>query len=106
MTVPNTKPGGFEDPGIPDDPNRWKGWLTEHSKQFDDGVINLKTDLDAAFKAIAGDPETGKPGDPTNPQYLADYQTKLSEYTTFRSLQSNSAKSLADMQKQNARNLG
>lgn len=107
MTVPTTKPGGFGDtPEIPEDPNRWKGWLSEHSQNFDDGVKQLKKELDAAFKAIAGDKETGEDGDPTNPQLLADYQTKLSEYTTYRSLQSNSAKSLADMAKQNARNLG
>ena len=107
MTVPTTKPGGFDDiPEIPEDPNRWKGWLSEHSTQFDNGVKRLKSELDEAFKAIAGDKENNKPGDPTNPQLLANYQTKLSEYTTYRSLQSNSAKSLADMQKQNARNLG
>ncbi len=96
---------GFN-PGIPEDPNRWKGWLSEHSHKFDDGVEDLKIKLDEAFKEIAGDKENNKPGNPTDPQALANYQTKLSEYTTFRSLQSNSAKSLADMQKQNARNLG
>lgn len=108
MTTPVNRPAPGEwDPGIPDDPNAWKGWLTDHSKQFDNGVKKLKVDLQKAFEKIAGDGiEGGNPGDPTNPQHLADYQTKLSEYTTFRSLQSNSAKSLADMQKQNARNLG
>ena len=99
-----TRPGGFEDPEIPE--KRWGGWLSEHSHKFDDGVIFLKSELDRVFKQLAGDKEEGIEGDPTNPQLLADYQTKLSEYTTYRSLQSNSAKSLADMQKQNARNLG
>lgn len=92
--------------GGPQKPGDWKGWLSDHSKEFDEGVSSLKEELDAAFKKLAGDKETGEEGDPTNPQFLADYQTKLSEYTTYRSLQSNSAKSLADMQKQNARNLG
>ncbi|MEG2804542.1 EscF/YscF/HrpA family type III secretion system needle major subunit [Stenotrophomonas sp.] len=90
--------------GGPQKPGGWNGWLGQHSVKFDHGVATLKDELDKAFKALAGDGTT--PGDPTNPQLLANYQTALSEYTTFRSLQSNSAKSLADMQKQNARNLG
>ncbi len=101
---PSTRPGGFEDPEIPE--KRWEGWLSEHSHQFDEGVKRLKSELDEVFKKLAGNEEEGIEGDPTNPQLLANYQTKLSEYTTYRSLQSNSAKSLADMQKQNARNLG
>lgn len=90
--------------GGPQEPGPWNGWLGEHSKNFDEGVKTLKEELDEAFKKLAGDGTN--PGDPTNPQLLANYQTALSEYTTFRSLQSNSAKSLSDMQKQNARNLG
>lgn len=90
--------------GGPQRPGPWNGWLGAHSSVFDQGVATLKEKLDDAFKKLAGDGTA--PGDPTNPQLLADYQTALSEYTTFRSLQSNSAKSLADMQKQNARNLG
>jgi type III secretion protein F len=81
------------------------GWLGDHSDKFDAGVSKLKTELDRAFKALAGD-ENGEGGDPTNPAKLAEYQTALSGYTTYRTLQSNSAKSLSDMQKQNARNLG
>ncbi len=88
----------------PQKPGDWHGWLSDHSKEFDKGVETLKDHLDKAFKELAG--EEGKPGNPTDPQALAKYQTALSEYTTYRSLQSNSAKSLADMQKQNARNLG
>lgn len=90
--------------GGPQRPGPWNGWLSNHSKLFDEGVATLKEKLDEAFNKLSGDGTT--PGDPTNPQLLADYQAKLAEYTTFRSLQSNSAKSLADMQKQNARNLG
>jgi len=82
------------------------GWLGDHSDKFDSGVKTLKTELDKAFKALAGDGTPGNEGDPTNPALLADYQTALSGYTTYRTLQSNSAKSLSDMQKQNARNLG
>jgi len=106
LTRPTPAPENGWDGANPDDPDRWKGWLSEHSRAFDAGVIKLKTDLQKAFDAIAGDGTEENPGDPTNPQKLAKYQTALSEYTTYRSLQSNSAKSLADMQKQNARNLG
>lgn len=84
---------------------RW-GWLGDHSDKFDHGVLSLKKALDIAFKKLAGDGTPGNEGDPTNPANLADYQTALSGYTTYRTLQSNSAKSLSDMQKQNARNLG
>lgn len=89
---------GAQKPGV------WDGWLTVHGEKFDAGTQTLKQKLDDAFKKLAGDGTT--PGDPTNPQVLAEYQTAMSEYTTYRSLQSNSAKALSDMQKQNARNLG
>ncbi|WP_421569856.1 EscF/YscF/HrpA family type III secretion system needle major subunit [Stenotrophomonas sp. PD6] len=82
------------------------GWLIDHSREFDKGVTKLKEELQKAFEKLAGDGTDDNPGDPTNPAFLAEYQTHLSAYTTYRSLQSNSAKSLADMQKQNARNLG
>lgn len=82
------------------------GWLGDHSDKFDKGVSFLKGELEKAFVKIAGDGTNENKGDPTNPAYLADYQTALSAYTTYRTLQSNSAKSLSDMQKQNARNLG
>lgn len=91
--------------GGPPPPNSG-GWLIDHSKEFDKGVEELKDKLQEAFEKLAGDGSPENPGDPTNPAHLANYQTHLSAYTTYRSLQSNSAKSLADMQKQNARNLG
>jgi type III secretion protein F len=96
-------PPKFENPS-PEAPS-W-GWLGDHSKRFDAGVVSLKDALDRAFKALAGDGSDGDQGDPTDPVALANYQTALSGYTTYRTLQSNSAKSLSDMQKQNARNLG
>ncbi len=108
MTTPNvgTKPA-VPSPEFDDDMQgpQW-GWLGDHSDKFDRGVFKLKVALDEAFLALAGDGTTANPGDPTNPAKLADYQTALSGYTTYRTLQSNSAKSLSDMQKQNARNLG
>ena len=84
----------------------WNGWLDVHSERFDGGVADLKAKLDQAFLDLAGDGTPANPGDPSNPAKLAAYQTALSEYNLYRMLQSNSSKNLADMQKQNARNLG
>ena len=103
MTDAVKHPNARFDGDVVDPAERW-GWLGDHSDRFDAGVTKLKVELDKAFKALAGDDTTE--GDPTNPAKLADYQTALSGYTTYRTLQSNSAKSLSDMQKQNARNLG
>jgi type III secretion protein F len=75
----------------------WAGWLDQHSKAFNAGVDSLKTALQAAFDELSKNP--------SNPKALADYQTKLSEYNMYRMLQSNSSKTLADMQKQNIRNI-
>ena len=87
------------------DGSRWNGWLDMHSEHFDGGVADLKAKLDQAFLELAGDGTAANPGDPSNPAKLAAYQTALSEYNLYRRLQSNSAKNLADMQKQNARNI-
>lgn len=92
-------------PQAPGDGSAWDGWLDQHSGRFDGGVVHLKAKLDAAFLELAGNGED-IPGDPSNPAKLAKYQTALAEYNMFRMLQSNSSKNLADMQKQNARNLG
>ena len=89
---------GDHKPVDPTDPaNDWDGWLDQHSKEFNDGVNTLKTALEEAFEALKK-----APSDPTA---LASYQTKLSEYNMYRMLQSNSSKTLADMQKQNIRNI-
>jgi type III secretion protein F len=79
-------------------PEKWNGWLDQHSKKFDAGVTHLKTELDKAFEALQADP--------AQPTLLAKYQTALQEYNMYRMMQSNSSKNLADMQKQNIRNLG
>lgn len=75
----------------------WNGWLDGHSKDFNAGVEDLKTKLQEAFVALSKNP--------SDPAALASYQTKLSEYNMYRMLQSNSSKTLADMQKQNIRNI-
>jgi type III secretion protein F len=76
----------------------WEGWLNEHSESFDIGVANLKAKLEEALTALQANP--------SQPKYLAAYQTALSEYNLYRMLQSSSAKALSDMAKGNARNLG
>jgi type III secretion protein F len=87
-------------------PGRWNGWLSEHSNRFDQGVLDLKAELDKAYKELVGDGTPENPGDPSNPTKLMKYQQALSEYNMYRMTQSNSVKNLSDMQKQNARNLG
>lgn len=86
---------GDHDIGVP--PGNWDGWLDQHSKDFNDGVDKLKTELADAFEALKKNP--------SDPAALASYQTKLSEYNMYRMLQSNSSKTLSDMQKQNIRNI-
>lgn len=93
--VPPSPWDGDHDLTVP--PGEWNGWLDDHSKQFNDGVNTLKAALEAAFETLKT-----KPSDPAA---LASYQTKLSEYNMYRMLQSNSSKTLADMQKQNIRNI-
>jgi type III secretion protein F len=101
---PSTRNWDGEGPGGVAD--RWNGWLTEHSDRFDDGILDLKAELDRAYMELVGDGTPGNPGDPSNPTKLMAYPKALSEYNMYRMTQSNSVKNLADMQKQNARNLG
>ena len=82
----------------PGDSTKWNGWLNNHSVSFDAGVLDLKDKLNDAFAALQLDP--------SQPDLLAKYQTALQEYNMYRMMQSNSSKNLADMQKQNIRNLG
>jgi type III secretion protein F len=103
-TVQNPSVRNWDGEGPGGVPGRWNGWLSEHSSGFDQGVLDLKAKLDAAYKELVGDGTT--PGDPSNPTKLMEYQKALSEYNMYRMTQSNSVKNLADMQKQNARNLG
>ena len=76
----------------------WDGWMTEHGNSFNSGVKYLLAELDKAQAELSKDPG--------NPELLAKYQNMLNEYTMFRMLQSNSSKSLGDMQKSTIRNIG
>ena len=53
------------------------------------GVTNLNTELDEALKLLTADP--------SNPELLAKYQSRLSEYTLYRNAQSNVVKVYKDV---------
>lgn len=97
-TPPITPTTGWGDPPVGGgDANDWKGWISEHSKAFDEGVNDLKSKLQATFDALSANP--------SDPAKLADYQSALSDYNMYRMLQSNSTKSLTDQSKAVIRNL-
>ncbi|CAM3852792.1 EscF/YscF/HrpA family type III secretion system needle major subunit [Shigella dysenteriae] len=67
-----------------------KDWtLSSLSETFDDGTQTLQGQLTAALNALAENP--------SNPQLLAEYQSKLSEYTLYRNAQSNTVKVIKDV---------
>lgn len=90
---------GWEDPGDGGDGNKWKGWMSNHSGMFDEGVNHLKARMSEILK------ELGEDGNASDPAMLANYQAALSEYNMYRMLQSNSTKSLSDQSKSVIRNL-
>ncbi|MFP2423406.1 type III secretion system needle complex protein [Pseudescherichia vulneris] len=67
----------------------WDGFLSEMSSSFDAGVTNLNIQLDEALTELTGDP--------SNPELLAQYQSRLSEYTLYRNAQSNVVKVYKDV---------
>ncbi len=90
---------GWEDPGNGGDAANWKGWMSNHSAMYDDGVKDLKAKMSKILE------ELGKEGNASDPAMLASYQAALSEYNMYRMLQSNSTKSLSDQSKSVIRNL-
>jgi type III secretion apparatus needle protein len=67
--------------------NDWT--LSELSADFDTGTKNLQDQLTAALEKLTENP--------SNPQLLAEYQSKLSEYTLYRNAQSNTIKVIKDV---------
>ncbi|EDF7616834.1 type III secretion system needle complex protein [Salmonella enterica] len=67
----------------------WSGYLDEVSATFDTGVQDLQTQVTTALADLAK-----KPSDPA---LLAQYQSKLSEYNLYRSVQSNTVKVFKDI---------
>lgn len=65
------------------------GYLTELSMDFDSGSAALQTQLTNALSDLEANP--------SDPQKLATYQAKLSEYTLYRSAQSTTVKAYKDV---------
>lgn len=67
----------------------WKGYLTKLSKEFDAGVTTLNTEVESALASLTKDP--------SNPELLAQYQSRLAEYTLYRTAQANVVKTLKEV---------
>lgn len=64
-------------------------YINDISEKFTKGVGDLETEINTALKNLADEP--------SNPQYLAVYQAKLAEYTTYRNAQSSVVKAYKDL---------
>lgn len=69
--------------------NEYNGYIDRLSQQFNTGVTDLQDQIDSALDKLASEP--------TNPSYLAEYQSKLSEYNLYRNAQSNVVKAYKDI---------
>ncbi|QJU42309.1 type III secretion system needle complex protein [Serratia marcescens] len=67
----------------------WNGFLSGMSNDFDKGVAELNNSLQVALEQLKKDP--------SDPQNLAEYQSRLSEYTLYRNAQSNVVKVYKDV---------
>lgn len=67
----------------------WSGYLDGLSNQFDSGVQQLQEQVDGALTDLSKKP--------SDPQLLAAYQSKLSEYNLYRNAQSNTVKVFKDI---------
>jgi len=70
-------------------PGNWNGFLSNKAKDFDNGVTDLNLQLQDALEKLTKDP--------SDPQNLANYQSRLSEYTLYRNAQSNVVKVYKDV---------
>ena len=66
-----------------------KGYLDGVSREFNTGVEDLQQQVDNALRDLATSP--------SDPQKLAMYQSKLSEYNLYRNAQSNTVKVFKDI---------
>ncbi|EDJ8986959.1 TPA: type III secretion system needle complex protein [Salmonella enterica] len=69
--------------------SEYNGYIDRLSQRFNDGVTTLQKDVDLVLEKLASEP--------TNPSYLAEYQSKLSEYNLYRNAQSNVVKAYKDI---------
>ena len=64
----------------------WNGYIMDISKQFDQGVDDLNQQVEKALEDLATNP--------SDPKFLAEYQSALAEY---RNAQSNVVKAYKDL---------
>lgn len=67
----------------------WSGYLDDVSATFDQGVKDLQTQIELALDELSKRP--------SDPELLAQYQSKLSEYNLYRNAQSNTVKVFKDI---------
>lgn len=67
----------------------WNGFLSDKSNGFDLGVTKLNEELQVALSELTKNP--------SDPEFLAKYQSRLSEYTLYRNAQSNVVKVYKDV---------
>ncbi|EKR7174329.1 TPA: type III secretion system needle complex protein [Escherichia coli] len=67
----------------------WNGYIMDISKQFDQGVDDLNQQVEKALEDLATNP--------SDPKFLAEYQSALDEYTLYRNAQSNVVKAYKDL---------
>ncbi|NUD09131.1 type III secretion system needle filament subunit SctF, partial [Escherichia coli] len=53
----------------------WNGYIMDISKQFDQGVDDLNQQVEKALEDLATNP--------SDPKFLAEYQSALAEYTLY-----------------------
>lgn len=69
--------------------SNWAGYLDITSQKFNDGVDDLQIEVSTALDNLTKSP--------SDPQLLAAYQSKLSEYNLYRNAQSNTVKVFKDI---------
>ena len=67
----------------------WNGYIMDISKQFDQGVDDLNQQVEKALEDLATNP--------SDPKFLAEYQSALAENTLYRTAQSNVVKAYKDL---------
>ncbi|MGL5103452.1 MAG: type III secretion system needle complex protein [Plesiomonas sp.] len=63
--------------------------LSGLSSTFDTGTAEIQNELEEALNALSENP--------SDPQVLAEYQSRLSEYNLYRNAQSNTVKVFKDI---------
>lgn len=67
----------------------WSGYLDDVSATFTNGVENLHQQIEQSLAELSKKP--------SDPELLARYQSKLSEYNLYRNAQSNTVKVFKDI---------